>query len=256
MSPIRRAGSEKEGFHGVRQIIRFNWPYYVIGPSAILFAAALIIVLPLGRYVRMFLYCGVFAVLWWIAASLAVSWIVYDCSPLMGAGWVVRMLGGIPASWISIHAGFDEITPRLQVRFDGSRGHSYDIFDPNLMTEASIFRARHRSKVDAEAADYRWLRAASGSADAVFLLLSAHELRLQSARVDLLREVHRLLTPAGRVVVAEHLRDLSNFIAYGPGFLHFFSRRAWRRAFAGAGFAVQDERSITPFVRAFLLRRA
>ena len=256
MSPIRRAVSEMERCHGVRQIIRFNWPYYMTGPAAGLLATALIIVLPLGRCARMFLYCGVFAVLWWIAASLAVSWIVYDCSPLMEAEWIVRMIGGIPASWVSIHAGFDEMTPRLQVCFDGARGHSYDIFDPNLMTEASIFRARHLSEVDARAVDHRRLPAASGSADAVFLLLSAHELRLQSARIDLLREVHRLLTPAGRVVVVEHLRDLSNFIAYGPGFLHFFSRRVWRRAFASAGFAVQDERSITPFVRAFLLRRA
>lgn len=42
---------------------------------------------------------------------------------------------------------------------------------------------------------------------------------------------------------------------FGPGFLHFHSRRVWTRCFAAAGLAVHEEFSITPFVRIFVLRR-
>jgi ubiquinone/menaquinone biosynthesis C-methylase UbiE len=87
------------------------------------------------------------------------------------------------------------------------------------------------------------------------LLLSAHELRTDTARGDLFAELRRVLGPGGRVVVAEHLRDWANFAAFGPGVLHFHSRRTWTRCFARHRFDVHAEFSITPFVRVFVLRR-
>jgi hypothetical protein len=58
------------------------------------------------------------------------------------------------------------------------------------------------------------------------------------------------------VVVAEHLRNWANFAAFGPGFLHFFSRRTWARCFRQARFVIDLEFSITPFIRVFVLRRS
>jgi hypothetical protein len=92
--------------------------------------------------------------------------------------------------------------------------------------------------------------------DAAFLLLSAHELRQHASRVAFLRELHRILTTDGRVVMAEHLRDLPNFLAFGPGFLHFHSRRTWRRAAVEAGLEIEREFRITPFVAVFIVRRS
>jgi ubiquinone/menaquinone biosynthesis C-methylase UbiE len=80
-------------------------------------------------------------------------------------------------------------------------------------------------------------------------------LRTDETRGALFAELRRVLGPGGRVVVAEHLRDWANFMAFGPGFLHFHSRRAWTRCFERARFAIESEFSITPFVRVFVLRR-
>jgi hypothetical protein len=54
----------------------------------------------------------------------------------------------------------------------------------------------------------------------------------------------------------EHSRDLWNFVAFGPGFLHFFSQRAWRKAAFEAGLTIRSEFSMTPFVHVYNLRKA
>jgi SAM-dependent methyltransferase len=243
-------------FHGVRQVVRFNWPYYLIAAPAAILGSTLALRLPVSSHGRMLSCLAVAPILWWIAASLVVSWVVYDRSPLMGTEWTVGLLGYSPARWINIHAGFDEMTPLLGARFGASCGTSFDIFDPMLMTEASIAKARRYSGHASESAGESIASAPAASADAVFLHMSAHELRSDAARIAHFGEVRRILAPTGRVVVVEHLRNLPNFAAFGPGFLHFHSRRTWMRDFAAAGLAVQIEKPITPFVRVFVLRRA
>ena len=137
------------------------------------------------------------------------------------------------------------------------------MFDPGEMTEPSISRARLRSLAKlakrAKAGPNRWTtvicRFTTGTIEAALLLLSAHELRTDEARTALFTELRRVLGPGGRVVVAEHLRDAANFLAFGPGFLHFHSRRTWKRCFARTRFDIHAEFPITPFVRVFVLRR-
>jgi SAM-dependent methyltransferase len=89
-------------------------------------------------------------------------------------------------------------------------------------------------------------------ADAVFLLMAAHEVRDPAVRGSLFLEVARVLAPSGRLVVVEHVRDLANALAFGPGALHFYAPSTWRDAGSGAGLKLTDELRLTPFVRAFV----
>ena len=238
-----------------KQIVLFNWPFYAAAAVAVTAAPLAIPRLPASAWIHVPAWTGAGLVAMWLVTSLAASWIVYDRSPLMHWDWLLQALGFHPRSWINIHAGHDESSAALQRIFAPASGRVFDIFDAGEMTEPSIARARARATAQAEHADYRRLPLPNGAIDVATLLLSAHELRTDEARGALFTELRRVVGPGGRVVVAEHLRNWANFLAYGPGFLHFHSRRTWLRCFSRHRFDVHAEFSITPFVRIFVLRR-
>lgn len=240
---------------GVRQIVRFNWPFYALAGGVLAIAPLVILRLPLPGAARVLLFAATGLAGLWVATSLIASWIVYDRSPLMRWEWLPRALGFQPDAWINIHSGLDESTPKVRALL-GPSGRVFDMFDPGEMTEASIRRVRGKIRaVEAERVDFHRLPVPTGTVEAALLLLSAHELRTEKARLALFTELRRVLGPGGRVVVAEHLRDAANFLAFGPGFLHFHSRRTWTRCFSRTRFDIHTEFPITPFVRVFVLRR-
>jgi SAM-dependent methyltransferase len=258
MIATAHADHQPHPFHGVTQIVRFNWPFYAIGAPAALAAVLTIPRLSASAGAELLMYSAVALGWLWLVGSLAVSWLVYDRSILMAGHWIPRELGFPPTRWIHIHAGLDSMTRALRKVLGGAPGRVFDMFDAASMTEPSIRRARANaaSSAPSEPVDYRSLPVDTESVDLVVLPLSAHELRTHAARRALFEEVRRGLTAGGRVVVAEHLRDWPNFIAFGPGAFHFHSRRAWKRCFTDAGLAIHREFSITPFVHVFILRRS
>jgi len=196
--------------------------------------------------------------LFWLCSSLLVSHYVYDRSPLYDLNWVRRELPKAPQRWINVHAGVDETSQLLAQMFPTAVGEILDIHDPEEMTEASIRRAQrtYRSLMRSKPADWRALPIADDTVDAAFLFFVAHEFRRDEARTQLFRELARVLRSDGELTVVEHLRDCANFLAFGPGFLHFFSRSLWFWTAGAAGLQVRAEKSITPFVRVFILQRA
>ena len=249
---------ETSTFQGVRQIARFNWPQYVAGSLAIVATLAVLATVAMPRWLVVLGVTGVAASAWWLLASLVASHLIYDRSPLRRWRWVADAIGSsTPRTWVNLHAGLDESSPALRALFPDATGRVLDFFDAAAMTEPSILRARtlSRNTIRAERVDLRRLPLADGSIDLATLLLSAHELRTRDARVALLAELRRSLSPDGRIVVAEHLRDVWNFAAFGPGFTHFFSRCEWLATFATAGLTVEKRFRITPFIAVFVLRK-
>jgi len=125
------------------------------------------------------------------------------------------------------------------------------------MTEPSIKRARRRKggAQHAEQVDPSSLPMRDAECDGIFLIFAAHELRNREDRQKLFLEVSRSLMAGGHVIVVEHLRDIANFLAYGPGAFHFHSRKEWHASWHSTGLEVDHEISITPFVRSFILKK-
>ena len=247
--------STRGQWQGAATIVRFNWPFYLA--AAIVLAVSLVAWLvfspPLSWWFGAMPLAGA---LYFLAGSLLVSHLVYDRSDLYHWHWLERTLHGCPKErFILCHAGFDEVSESLRMRFPSSQWTLLDHFDPARMTEPSIRRARRTFPPQpgtVTASFDRW-PVVNGSANAVFGLLAIHEFRSEAERTTWFLEAKRCLRPGGRIVIAEHARDLANFIAFGPGFLHFHSCASWRRAWEAAGLRSVDSFRITPWVRIFVL---
>ena len=249
--------THRAGWQGVLEIVSFNWHWYAAGFIGISCIVGALVLVPMATITRTIVWLGLSVAVLWSAASLVVSHYVYDLSLLRKWVWVRKGLSTAPHVWCQIHCGLDESSLTLRRLFPEATGAVLDIFDPAEMTEPSIARARRANEASLrERANFRHLPFPECSLDAVFLIFAAHEIRERESRAALFSEVRRVLRDGGEVIVAEHLRDIPNFCAFGPGVFHFFSCSEWRRSFDAAGLATHREFTVTPFVRVFVLRRA
>lgn len=233
---------------GVWQILRFNTPLFA-GAVAAQFAGAALLasrILPASLQALLAAIVGLAA--FWAAATLAVAHSVYDRSGLYAFGWLPP-LPRAATRWVNVHAGFDQTTEPLRAALPHTRGIALDLFDPAVMTEKSILRARRHAATVTGTLPGRFdaWPVAAATTDAVFFLFAAHELRTPAQRAALFQEATRVLHTGGVVVMVEHVRGWANLLAFGPGAFHFHPRRAWVNAADAAGLALTHEFPITPF---------
>jgi SAM-dependent methyltransferase len=237
------------------RIALFNWPYYVAAFVAIAISVSASILVT-GLAPRL-LWAAIFlGAAWFVFGSLGVAHLVYDRSALYRFRWLERALPGAGRRrFIMCHCGFDDASTHLREQVHDVDWLTLDHYRPEQMTEASIRRARRHfpPNLDTVPATHDAWPVEAASADAVIAFLAIHELRSESERSSWFREARRCLRGGGRVVLVEHVRDFANFLAFGPGFLHFHSRGSWRRAWEGAELLALDEFRVTPWVRVFVL---
>jgi len=242
-------------FQGVGEVFCFNWPRYVAAGLVIAGSLLALRVVRLPNALQIACYLGLAVVAWWSIASLIGSYWIYDGSSLMRWDWIKNELPTPPRRWLNIHAGLDESTPQFREFWPNALGRTVDIFTPAEMTERSIARARVDANPQSTCVKYDRLPFERNEFDRIFVLFAAHELRHPAARRAFFNEVKRILTPDGKAVLVEHLRDAANFSIYGPGFMHFHSKQTWHADLAAAGLKIDREFPFTPFVNVFILKK-
>jgi hypothetical protein len=236
-------------------IARFNWPFYLGAILALIASLAgcfLASAMPL-KLVCVIVFAGAG---YFLLGSLGVSHYIYDRSDLYKWAWLDRALRDVTIRQVTFcHCGFDEASAELRERFRDVQWQVIDHFDQNKMTEKSIRRARmlFPPAPDTLPSSHNAWSLPAQSTDVVFGLLAIHELRSEAQRCAWFAEARRCLRPGGCIVLAEHLRDAANFLAFGPGFLHFHSAASWRRCWESAGFRSSDCFRVTPFIQIFVL---
>lgn len=237
-------------FQGLKNVAAFNWPYYAFSLLWILACAAAFAAASfLSWELRAAIAASAAVPAYFAFASLIVTHIVYDRSDLYKLSWLNR-LPKRPRIAASVSAGFDETSGLLRLAIPGLSLDLYDFFDPAENTEASIARARSQGAADA----YSFQKGLRKAYDTIFLILAAHEIRSAPSRARFFGELRASMAPGGQIVLVEHLRDAANFLAYGPGFLHFHSDRRWRESISAAGGVVKLDFAITPFVRCYVIQ--
>lgn len=213
-------------YQGIRNIIRFNWHFYVVALAGITGLLFIGCYFPGDVQISTWILCPLIVLS--TIVSLLVSYYVYDRSGLYSFSWLKPFITGKENTLININAGFDETSGILQQLFPSG-------------TETII--SEH-------------LPVANDSADLIFLIFAAHEIRNDNERIAFFNELHQKLKADGKIIIVEHLRDLPNFLAYNIGFFHFHSSATWYKTFAAARFTVSRQKKINPFVHVFILERA
>ncbi len=249
----------RKPFEGVLNIIRFNWHFYVIAGIAIIVGMnawwLLPIFVPSLLFWQDIIFLGMGLAVVYLIGSLLVSHYIYDLSDLYRFQWLQQLHLPKEGHFVNIHSGFDETSHLLQQQFPEATFHLLDFYDPTIHTEVSIQRARKYAPPPAatQSVAYNQWHTLVPKAAVIFGILAIHELRKNDEKVAFLQEVAKALTPTGKFILVEHLRDHNNFLAYGPGFFHFFSKATWLRCIKEARLTVRETFKVTPFIQVFVI---
>jgi SAM-dependent methyltransferase len=241
-------------FAHARRIAAYNARLYVAAAVGILAGAAVIAWPGIPPALRWTAAGGIVVAVWFSCASFWAFHAMFDRSELLKGTWVRDEVAS-PRRWVLINAGLDQTTVPLREVFPDASGKELDIYDPACMTEPALTRARElKGEGPAATARPDALPVENGGADLVVVMLAAHEIRDAGARDRFFGELRRVVSSDGRVVLVEHLRNLSAALAFGPGMFHFYPRGMWLGLAAKHRLEPQLERSMTPWVRVFTFR--
>lgn len=245
----------RKPLQGVANIIRFNRHFYVIGLNTVVMLICLGELLP-GKYHPLLLFFAISGALS-MFITLAVSWYVYDYSGIYNLTWLDNLDIKNSDNLVNINAGFDETSVLLSEKYPDSNLTVFDFYNPLRHTEVSIARARkaYPAYPNTIAIKTGAVPLQPNSIDYIFAIFSAHEIRDRAERVQFFRQLQNALSPNGKIIVLEHLRDVPNFMAYNIGFFHFHSKKEWLNTFNASGLAIQSETRLTPFLSTFVLQK-
>jgi len=243
---------ERRRFQGVLNILSFNRHFYVIGLCVL---AVLLFIHFLAVWPTIVLWLILLAFIYSLIMPLVVSAYVYDFSGYYKFDWLKKVVNDNEKInvIVNINAGFDETSFIINNKFPEADLRVFDFYNAKQHTEPAIIRARKVSLTypNTQQIASNSIPLTDNSADIIFLLSAAHEIRSHDEKVQFLKECYRLCKPGGKVIMVEHLRDFPNFLAFSVGFTHFFSTSVWRDAFRRAGFSSFRKTKFTPFMSIF-----
>ena len=192
-----------------------------------------------------------------VVMSLLVSFYVYDSSNMYQLIWLNKLDILTNNQLVNIHAGFDETSQLLANKFPNARLQVFDFYNPQLHTEISIRRARkaYPPYPNTLSISTAFFPLEASSVDCIFLFFAAHEIRDEAERIYFFKQLQQALKLSGKIVVAEHLRDFPNFMAYNIGCLHFLRQASWLHTFYQANLQIVSQQKIKSFVTIFILQR-
>ena len=267
-------GVVRNEFEGMLRVVQFNWPLYATAAGVVLVLLVLASCSVFAGGMRViFFFAAAFVLLQTVLSLLASHW-VYDRSALKDWRFLLELvpahlsvnagklgLCGEPGSGsqsdvesslriVSVHSGYDETSGVLHQLFEKADIATIDLFSALGRREPSIVRARKLYPPSAKSiceTVIDWPLADS-SVDLILIAFAAHEIRDSAQRVLLFQQARQVLKQNGRIVFVEHVRDFANFVAFGPGFMHFLPLAEWIRCAAQSNLKIAKQYRITPLV--------
>jgi len=242
-------------FSRALSLARYNWPLYAVCIGTVVCGIALALI-SIPFFLRVVALFAAATAGWFAIASFLAFHVMFDRPELLSGLWLQRCVSTPPKTCVQLSVCVEETTLPIATVFPAAACTNLDLFDESVMTEPAVARAKqsdeHRALV--KSASPEALPLEDGSVELTVVMLAAHEVRDEQLRKKLFLELARITEDGGRIVIAEHLRDIAAALAFGPGLFHFYSRKTWVELATHAGLSIESEFSVTPFVHVFVLQ--
>lgn len=239
-------------FSGSRAYIRNRWPTYA-GLYSVCVAALLILgvgfvtgwlaLVPLA--LAAFLVAAYFLIATVWAAHLA-----YDRSNPLATLYVMSSVRS-DDDIANIELGSRESSIWLARHLTTGSVAAIDVYNPESNTSAPLRRARLGAQHPPSDPRLAWidgstslLPLADRSVSCVFLNEVLSGFWHDSERERLLREIHRVLEPDGRILVAEPVRTQTSLLLWLPRAYNAATAEQWRKLLVRCGFEIRREQDI------------
>jgi SAM-dependent methyltransferase len=161
---------------------------------------------------------------------------------------------------VCVDLGLRESAVAIAQQLTTGRVSVIDVYNPLWNSSAALQRGRLRVRSRPTATDPRleWLDGEirllplpNGSVSAVFLDQILSEFWQPEDRQTLLKEVWRILSPSGRVLVSERVRSRANWLVLGPWGWQLPTADYWRELLKGSGLALRQEKELQGLIHCF-----
>lgn len=256
-NPMRR----KSPYSGTVRHIRANWPTYLLTYLGVV-AAFLVVGISLQAGWLSFVPLALAAALllgYFFGAALWAAHQLYDLAGLRPYDVLFEM-GRCESedTLVVVDLGVRETALRLSRRLTTGKIHVIDVYNPQWTTSQKLKRYRTHQPPAPQDPRLVWQNGRidlfplpNKSINTVFLCQVVSEFWQQGDRAALLQEVNRILTPNGRILLAERVRSQTNWLVMGPGALSLQSADQWRDLLYEAGFIVQTEQDLQGLIHCF-----
>lgn len=246
-------------FSGTLRTVYAHWPAYLLAYSGMIVALILI---------------GVGAWQGWLSLiPLGVALLLVQSYFLSASLWAAHQLydsGGICPHHVLFDMSHLQETDcfayvdldRRQRAIDLSRRLTtgqvivVDVYNPQWTTSRALARQRaHRPPPPPDPrlvwrdGEVSLIPLPDNSVPAVIVAQIVSEFWQHGDRLALLREVHRILAPDGRLLLAERVRTQTNWLVMGPAALTLHPASYWHNLLGQAGFRVQREQDLLGLIR-------
>jgi SAM-dependent methyltransferase len=244
-------------YQGLSRYVAARWPRFLLGyggGAVGLVAVAWLSLIKDWYGLILLSQAGLLIVVSACAASLWSAHKLYDGPELRDA---LLQMGDVQPSDTLLYpyAGASEAVASFALTLTTGRLIAIDIYNPQLMPERHLSRARQQAPKPEADPRISWRDGAidllpfpDGSFRFVVLNEVLSNLWQPGDRRKLLAESVRVLIPGGRLLVAEPVRTTTNMLVCGPDLLRLSSREAWDRLLVDAGLEVKDELSLRDLI--------
>jgi ubiquinone/menaquinone biosynthesis C-methylase UbiE len=244
-------------YAGTLDHVRAQWPTYYLLYGAGSLALIVILVLSLSRQWYSFVILALAALMvlfYFLAVSLWSCHALYDNNSVRDAMFELGELNA-ESSIVDVNLGLREFPASLCRRLTTGKIIAVDVYNPQLTPARALARAHNQAERPIPDPRLSWRDGSIGllplpdnSVQSVTLVQTTSELWQEGDRLQLLREVKRVLSPGGCLLMAERVQTPVNLAVSGPAGLRRRPASYWLDLLQLCGFKHAGDRSIRDLI--------